>query len=184
MGLIENYCKFKTGSLLVSKTTINSHLSYPKFKSFIFYFFLNLKHYKKNLLLFYLVISLIIGVVVFKKKKIGSYLVLKLVIKKNKIYLFTQAFINFYLPLSDKEQSVYRYATIKRQASGNVCSYRINYFNFPPIFELESIYSEFSLVYDFVSNFKFQLDVLIKNFQLGDVLLRMYRFPCRVKLSS
>jgi len=69
MGLLENYCTFKVNSILISKLSIQSLKNYPGFKLFLFYFIINLKHYKKNLLLFYLMINLMFGGISFTKKK-------------------------------------------------------------------------------------------------------------------
>jgi hypothetical protein len=189
MGLLENYCKFKINSILISKTSIQSLTNYPKFKSFLFFFILNLKQYKKNVLLFYLIINLILGGISFKKKKSGFYVVLKVSIKKKKIFLFLQSFINFYLPLLSSPENIYKQTIAKKKLFlVNACFYRFNYFCFPPISELELIYEDFELIYDFVSNFKFQLDVFIKTqknvMNSGETLLRIHKFPCVAKLTK
>jgi hypothetical protein len=182
MGLLENYYKFKINSILISKISIQSLTNYPKFKFFLFFFILNLKQYKKNLVLFYLTINLVLDGIAFKKKKSGSYVVLKIIIKKKKIFLFLQSFINSYLPLLCLAENIYKHTVIKKKVSLDNRSYRFNYFCFPAISELDQVYECFDLIYTFVSNFKFQLDVIIiskKNIiNSGEVLLRMHRFPC------
>jgi hypothetical protein len=100
MGLLENYCKPKFNSLILSKTTIKSLKNYPELKYLFLFFLIDIKQYKKNTLLFYLVINLIFGGVSFtKKKSLNSLLVFKLLVKKKKLFIFLESFVLFYLPL-------------------------------------------------------------------------------------
>ena len=58
--------------------------------------------------------------------------------------------------------------------------YRINYLNFPVISELESIYANYEEIFNIVSNYKIQLDFVVKTKSeknLGGFLLRRYRLP-------
>jgi hypothetical protein len=187
MGVLENYCKNKFNSIIISKICIQSLKNYPKLQCFFLYFLLNIKQYKKNLLLFYLVINLIFGGVSFvRKKTTGSLTVFKVTVNKKKMFIFLQSFIYFYLPLLNASENVYKTTVSKRQESlYNICFYRFNFFSFPAISELDLIYESFELIYDFISNFKLQLDIVVKvpknTFFIGDILLRMYRFPCNTK---
>ena len=136
-----------------------------------------------------MIINLILEGASFKKKKSGQYIVLKISVLKKKIFLFLQSFINFYLPLLSSPENIYKQTIAKKIFfSVSTSLYRFNYFCFPPISELELIYEDFELIYDFVSNFKFQLDVFIKTPLKvkisGGLLLRMNRFPCIVKLTK
>lgn len=110
-------------------------------------------------------------------------------IKKRKILIFLQSFINFYLPLLSGSENVYKRTVVKKRVFlANISYYRFNYFYFPPISELDLIYEDFELIYDFINNFKFQLDIFIKNPKnirnSGEILLRIYKFPCLTKLNT
>ena len=100
-----------------------------------------------------------------------------------------QSFINFYLPLLNSSDDIYKKLVIKRRVFLTHTSYyRFTYFCFPTIPELDLIYETFELIYDFISNFKCQLDIIIKNSKgiqkVGELLLRFYRLPCKIKLKN
>jgi hypothetical protein len=190
MGLLENYCKPKFNSLILSKTTIKSLKNYPELKYLFLFFLIDIKQYKKNTLLFYLVINLIFGGVSFtKKKSLNSLLVFKLLVKKKKLFIFLESFVLFYLPLMSTSENTFK-ATVSFQKRylSKTCVFRYNYFMFPAISELDLMYENYELLYDFITNFKLQLDVVIKQpnggCSYGDTLLRMYRLPFSSKLKS
>lgn len=60
--------------------------------------------------------------------------------------------------------------------------YRLNYFSFPVISELDLIYLDYEMIYNFINSYKFQLDIYIKIKlfikDVGNFLFRFYRFPC------
>ena len=188
MGLLQNYCNDKFNSLLLSKLSVKRLKNYPEFKSFLLFFIINIKHYKKNLLLFYLVINLIFGgIFFFKKKNTGPSIVLKMSIKKKNMLTFLHSFINSYLPLFNVSENIYKQAvSLRKKELTKIFFYRFYYFSFPAISELDLFYEDFELIYDFVIGFKFQLDIIIKNqflfFSAGEILLRMHKFPCSAKL--
>jgi hypothetical protein len=188
MGLLENYCKPKFNSIIISKLSIKFLKNYPELKCLFLYFIISTKQYKKNILLFYLVINLIFGGIKFtKKKNKGSSMVFKFSVKKKKMFNFLQAFVNFYLPLLNTSENVYkRVVSYKKKSMSTLSLYRFNYFSFPAISELDLMYENFELLYDFITNFKFQLDVVIKHpnnfYNCGEVFLRMYKLPCAAKI--
>jgi hypothetical protein len=189
MGVLENYCKPKFNSIIISKTSIDSLKNYPELKCLFLYFIINTKQYKKNVLLFYVIINLIFGGIKFtKKNSTGSLFVFKLSIKKNKMYSFLRSFVSFYLPLLNSSENVYKQTIVsfKQKSATSLCFYRFNYFAFPAILELDLLYEDFELLYDFITNFKLQFDMVVKHpkngFNVGEILLRMYRFPCSAKL--
>jgi hypothetical protein len=186
MGILENYCKPKFNSIMISKiSSIKSLKNYPELTRLFLYFIIDIKQYKKNILLFYLVINLIFGGIMFTEKSCqGSMSIFKLSIKKKKIGVFLQSFVNFYLPLLDSSETIYkRTVSFRKELSTALCFYRFNYFTFPAISELDLMYENFELLYDFITNFKLQLDVVIKypkNSFNSEILLRMYKLPCYV----
>ena len=189
MGFLENYCTLKINAMCISKLSIQAVKSYPKFQSVFISIIFNVKQYKKNLLLFYLIINLMFGGLSFIKKKSTNYLILQIRLKNKKIFFFLKSFINFYLTVLNTADDIYKKLVIRRRVFLTHTSYyRFTYFSFPPIPELDLIYETFELIYDFISNFKCQLDIVIKNSksiqQVGELLLRFYRLPCKVKLKN
>lgn len=187
MGILENYCKPKFNSIIISKVSVKFLKNYPELKSLFLYFIINIKQYKKNLLLFYLVINLIFCGIKFTKKNIqGSSAIFKLSIKKKQMGAFLYSFVSFYLPLLNTSETVYKSVVgFRKKSKMNLCYYRLNYFTFPAISELDLMYENFELLYEFVTNFKLQLDVVIKHPQYifgAEMLLRMYKLPCSAQL--
>lgn len=70
----------------------------------------------------------------------------------------------------------------------NYFTYRINYFAFPLILEMGLIYLEHTMVYDYISSYRLQIDFVITHFvglnNSCEFLLRMYRFPCTIILKN
>lgn len=188
MGLLENYCTPKFNCILISKIAIKSLRNYPELTSLFLFFLIDTKQYKKNTLLFYLVINLIFGGVTFtKKKSLTSLFVFKLRIKKKKIFIFLESFVSFYLPLMSTSENTFKQAVAtKKSRRPKTCVFRYNYFVFPAILELDLMYENYELLYDFITSFKLQLDLIIKQPNSGgssysDVMLRMYRLPVTFK---
>lgn len=187
MGLLENYCVPKYNSILISKISIRSLKNYPKLKCLFLYFIIDIKQYRKNILLFYLIINLLFGGIKFTRKKSAvSLLIFKLSVKKKKMFIFLESFVSFYLPLLNTSENIYKKTiSYRKESLIDLCFYRFNYFTFPAISELDLMYEDFELLYDFITNFKLQLDMVViqpKNgCNSGETLLRMYRLPCSVK---
>ena len=100
MGIFDNYCLYHYNAITISKIVIYNLGVFPKIKKLSFYFIINIKTYKKNLFLFYIMISLIFGgVLVLKKKEVLNFQVFNFQVNKKKILLFILMFINVYLPL-------------------------------------------------------------------------------------
>lgn len=187
MGLLENYCANKFNSILISKLSVKLLKNYPELKCFLLYFIINLKHYKKSLLLFYLMVNLIFGgIFFFKKKKTNFSYVLKMSVRKKKMFIFLNSFVNVYLPLVNISENIYKQTVSSRKLNlTKFFFYRFHFFSFPAISELDLFYEDFELIYDFVIGFKFQLDIVIKNqflLSAGEILLRMHKFPCLAKI--
>lgn len=186
MGIFDNYCLYHYNAITISKIVIYNLGVFPKIKKLSFYFIINIKTYKKNLFLFYIMISLIFGgVLVLKKKEVLNFQVFNFQVNKKKILLFILMFINVYLPLLVTVEGILKKVFFLSNKKKKTI-YRFNYFYFPLIPELDLLYSEYEMIYNFVSFYRLQLDVFIKicfNFlDSGEFLLRLYKFPCKVKL--
>lgn len=100
MGLHDLYYKNFFNSLILSKIVLKSLWLFPKIKKILFYFIIQSKEYKKNILLFYILVSLIFsGIVVIKKTEISGLHIFKIILKKKKISTFLLSFVYFYVQL-------------------------------------------------------------------------------------
>jgi hypothetical protein len=187
MRLLNKYCKYNIKSLLISKVCIKSIYSFPKFKKLVFFFFINIKQYKKNLLLFYIIINMIFGGLgVIKKKCIGALQIVKLVLKKKKLS-FLSSFVNFYLPILGSIENKVKLGNhcVNSIKKNSLKYYRVNYLIFPVIPELDYMYEEYESVYGIVSSYRMQLDMLVKTNTVlndcGSYVIRMYRLPFTLK---
>jgi hypothetical protein len=179
MNMIETHCSYKFNSIVLSKLLLKRLFDLPKIIKLSFFFYVHIKKYKKNLLLFYIVISLFFGnLLIMKKKEIQKLYIFNVVLKKNKIFVFFLNFVNVYLPLINITENILKCGILFSKNK----MYRLNYLNFPSITELEVLYVAYEPLHLHVGEFKFQLDIYfyvgfyIKN--LLDFLLRLYRFPC------
>ena len=184
MNTFENYFfyNYNFNAIIISKIGITSLKKLPKIYNLTFFFIVNVKQYKKTLLLFYIIISLIFsGIVALKTNITISLQIIKLTLKKIKIFYFLQAFINFYLPLLSSTENIIKQG-ISYTKVNKFLVYRLNFFSFPVIPELDSISESYEMIYNFVSGYKFQLDLFMTSSFLlrssNELIIRMYRFPC------
>lgn len=85
MGILVNYFSYNFNAIVLSKVNIGSYI---KLKKIVCFFIINTKQYKKNLVLFFLIISVLFcGVGIIKKRSIDSSQIIKLIIKSKK-FLF------------------------------------------------------------------------------------------------
>ena len=142
MSLVENYYFYTFNSIIISKFFVNFLGSFPKIKKLVFFIIINIKQYKKNVLLFYIMISLIFGgVLILKRKEIQGLQIFNLVLKNKNIFLFLFVFIYFYLPLLNIVDTFLKKAfLLSKNKKALFFMYRLNYFSFPVISELDVIY--------------------------------------------
>jgi hypothetical protein len=179
MNLLDTYCNYKFNSIIVSKLVLKQLFDLPKIIKLSFFFFIQIKKYKKNLLLFYIVISLFFGsLIVIKQKEIRKNYIFNIVLKKKKIKFFFISFVCVYLPLINVSENLIKCVIAFSKANK---IYRLNYSHFPTIMELDNFFTVYELTYYYVGDYRFQLDFYfytmpyIKNNL--DFLLRMYRLP-------
>jgi hypothetical protein len=183
MDLVGTYCIYNFNSIILSKLVLKQLLDLPIIKKISFFFFINKKKYKKNILLFFIVISLLFGdLLLIKKKEIQQCYIFNIILKKKKVLNFFLNFINIYLPLINTTENLIKCGIHFSN------KYRLNYFHFPTIIELDKLYLAYDQVHIYLSKFQFQLDIYffsvlyIKN--ILDFLLRIYRFPCYFKYTK
>lgn len=186
MGFLSSYCLENFNSIIISKVSTGS---FSFCKKIILVFLINTKQYKKNILLFYIILSVLFGGVnVIKQKIVDIVLIVKLVITKNPQMLI-QNFIQFYLPiLGSIENSIkLGFFCINNNIKQTSICYRITYKVFPVIPELDFIYEEYEHIYNIVSSYRVQLDMVIKSVG-GTIynidLINMYRLPYIIKVKN
>lgn len=180
-----NFYNFK--AILISKLFINFLGNIPKLKRLSFFFIIDIKQYKKNLLLFYIIICLIFGDILgIKKKEVQHFVIFNLNLTNRKITQFFYSFVSFYLPLLGFNQNSLKKGFFCYRKKESISVYRLSYFSFPVIAELDVICADYEMIYGFVNNYRFQLDVhiFISKFlkDSGEILLRFNRLPCNLIL--
>ena len=190
MSLIENYYFYNFNSIMLSKVFVNFLGGFPKIKKLVLYFIISAKQYKKNLLLFYIMLSLVLGgVLLLKRKEINGIQIFSIELKNKSIPLFLFSFTNFYLPLLNVVDNAIKIAfALSSNKKHKFYIYRLNYFSFPVISELDVLYLDYEMLYDFINAYKFQIDMYLKvmlfSKDSGELLLRLYRFPTTFKISK
>jgi hypothetical protein len=184
MDLIQTHLTYNFNSIILSKIVLYAVSDIPKIKKLSLFYFINNKQYKKNILLFYVIISLILGgALTLKKKEVENIYIFKIVLIKKKVNNFIICFINIYMPLIDIAENLLKQGILSKKKLGII--YRINFFHSPAIIELDSIYTNFESAYSFANNYRLQIDIFIKTkFYIKNLLEfvpRMYRVPCIFK---
>ena len=179
MDILRNFYVYNFNAIVLSKTSIGSFVG---LKKIVCFFIINVKVYKKNLLLFYIILNILFcerGIL--KKKSIDQLQIIKVVVK-NKKSIFLHKFVQFYLPILGTLENSIKLGTFCVGRRGynlfKKIVYRINYFAFPVIPELDLIYGEYEAIYNVVSTYRLQLDFVTKTrmCQKGDFFqVRMYR---------
>lgn len=186
MLLTKFFFLWNFNSIITSKIIVKNFKHIPKIKKVSLFFIINAKQYKKNLLLFYIIINLIFGnILLLKNKSIKELYIFKLKLKRKKILPFVLHFVNIYLPLINISEKLIKKNRILFNLKNQILLYRLNYFSFPLIPELDFFYTKNEQIYHFINEYRFQLDIYIKSFfymkNSFEFLFRMYRFPFNFK---
>jgi len=190
MSLLDNYCKLHFNCISISKIAVKSLGALPEIKKLAFFFIVDTKQYKKNVLLFYILISLFFGgSLVIRKKELQGFLVLKTTLRQRKGYLFLLGFINFYLPtLSTVANTVKTGLLVSTAMNKKILVYRLAYFTFPLIPQLDLLFAKSERIQHFIASYRFQIDFYLPNIvtskDSGEFLLRLLRLPCVIKLNK
>ena len=188
MNLIENYYSWNINNIIISKITLKNFKNIPEIKKLYFIFIIKIKQYKKNFFLFFIMISLIFGnILILKNKQNKDLQLFSLKLKKKKIKIFLLNFVNMYLPIINTNENLIK-QSINCLRKNRILLYRLNYFSFPCISELDVFYAKNEQIYNFINSYKLQLDIYIKfpsyiknSFEF---LLRIYRLSYNLKLKK
>ena len=121
--MFEQHCFFYHRSIISSKVLLKPYFSFPKIKKIVVFFILNTKYYKKNIILFYIIINLCFyKATVLHSQEISNYQILKFSLQEQKITEFFNAFISSYLPTLDFNQN------IQKKTTGNNNKSLLNFF--------------------------------------------------------
>jgi len=188
MNLFHNYYFYNYNSIVISKSLIYSLTDFPQIKSLSLFFIINTKLYKKNFLLFCIVVSLMIGVIPnfqVKQKNVKTIQTFNFFLTEHQIFNFFWHFILVYLPIlntneNSEKRGIISLDSLNKKERCDV--YRLDYFSFPVLFQLDLLCSNFEILQNFISKYKLRLDTHIKSNCIGsqsyEYLLRMYRLPC------
>lgn len=177
MQNLNNFSKCVVNSILLSKLNVLNLQSIPELQKLSFFFVISTKAFKSNEYLFYVMVSLIFnGTLVKKKNQVRKISIFNIVLRK-KVESFLAKFVSFYLPLVDYDDIVISKGIALNTVRNNMLVFRLNYFTFPVIPELDFIYNEYPMIRKFISTYRLQLDIYIKlNHTVkdtGDFLLRL-----------
>jgi hypothetical protein len=180
MNLITNYYNWNFNCIIISKLILKP-TAIPRIIKLRIFFIITIKQYKKNLLLFYVIISLIFnGKLVLKTILESGLRIFNFKLQGKSIKFFLLLFINIYMPLINKPKHIIKKAILFPSIQ-NIFIYRINYFNFPAIYELNTLYLSCDNINNFIYNYRLQMDIYIKAFTIINntlhFMLRMYRLP-------
>ena len=180
--MIHTYCFNYHHHIISSKLILNSSFNWPKIKKIAVFFILNAKYYKKNILLFYIIVNLSFSdVIITHNKEMYNYQILKFSIRSNKINNFFNNFINVYLPILDGNQNLIKKVAVNNIETFNCFLYRINYFNFPLVPESDFLCYSNEYISNLINNYQVRFDVYVKfiNFTKNSLefLFRLYKFP-------
>nr|QFP99049.1 hypothetical protein [Rhizaria sp.] len=173
-------------AIVSSKILLKQYVNFPKIKKIVVFFIINTKQYKKNILLFYIIINLCFyGNIFLYNQEINNYQILKFSLRKKKILRFFNSFTYFYLPVLDGDQNFIKKSVVSLGKNYCFFSYRFNYSNFPVIPESEFLCYSNEFIYSLINLYQMRFDIYFKSFyfvknSLG-FLLRMNRLPTLIR---
>ena len=136
--MFEQHCFFYNQSIISSKITLKPYSNFPKIKKIVVFFILNTKYYKKNILLFFIIVNLCFyRATVSNIREVCNYQILKFSLRKRKITEFFNNFITVYLPTFDSNKNIIKKSVLNNNTKSGNFLYRICYANFPVIPESE-----------------------------------------------
>lgn len=186
-NLIKNYCLWNFNNIIISKITLKNFQNIPKIKKLSFTFIINIKQYKKNFILFFIIISLIFGnILILKNKQNKEFQIFNFKLNNNNKKIFLLNFINIYLPNINANENLIKQSITcfnKRKLI-----FKFNYFSFPCISELDLFYLKNEQIYNFINNYRLQMNIIIKTSKFIkntlEFLLRFFRFSYNFKLKK
>ena len=183
--MFENYCFNYCSSIISSKLNLILYSKFPKFKKIVVFFIINLKYYKKNVLLLYIVINLCFSCnLIFYNKEIQNYQILKFSLCNQKIYQFFDSFINIYLPILEIDQNIIKKSIIARNKQ--FYTYRFDYFNFPVIPESDVLCYNNELIFNIINQYQIRFDAYLTSVRFIknslEFLFRLFRLPVIIRL--
>ena len=171
-------------SIISSKIMLRPYFYFPKIKKVVVFFILNTKYYKKNIILFYIIVNLCFyRVTVSHTQEINSFQILKFSLQKKKITAFFNSFITVYLPTLDSNQNCMKKSNLNKNTNSFI--YRICYFNFPVIPESEFLCYTNEYIYNWINSYQIRFDFYLRNGSFIknslEFLFRLYRLPIVTK---
>lgn len=186
--MLEQHCFYYHQSIISSKINLKAYFIFPKIKKIVVFFIVNTKYYKKNVLLFYIIVNICFyRVTVSHTKEVNSYHVFKLSFQKIKITEFFNNFVNVYLPTLGFNQNLIKKSSLDKNKKRNNLFYSMCYLHFPVIPETEFLCYTNEYIYNWINDYHIRLDVRIKSRRFFknslEFLFRLFRFPIVTKFS-
>ena len=173
-------------NIISSKLFLENCYNFPKIKKITIFFIINTKYYKKNLVIFYILLNFCFsGHILFYIAELNNYQVLNFFLKKKEIYFFFKNFITFYLPTLELDQNNVKKIVVPCIKNNSKILYSLNYYNFPILPEFDYLFYINEQLYNIVNMYKTKINFYIKNYffikNSLECLLRIYRVPVEIK---
>lgn len=166
---------------LISKYNYIHIKNYPSIQSMTYRLVLSYKQKNKYFLFINMILMLIFynpntkTRFLFKTSQIN---ILEIHFKSdNSIYNFIHNFVYIYLPQIDSFSAEFKFFSRKN-------SLQFTFFKFPLVFELNSLFNSIEYLYNFISNYRFQLVFNLKkqkNSLLNYTFLQYHKLPIHIK---
>lgn len=179
MSLKNTTKEFK--NYFISKYNYTTIKNFPRIEYMNYNLVLNYKQKNKYFLFINMVLMLIFYNTNMKTRflfKTSQTNILELSLKsEHLIFSFIENFIYIYFPQIDSFSAEFKFFYSK-----NIIKF--TYFKFPIIFELNSLFNSIEYLYNFINNYKFQLNFFLKkqkNVLLNCNFLQYYKLPILIK---
>lgn len=172
--LYKNYLK-RRNYIFSSKFSFNKGV-FPILKRLVFFYFIDKNSYKKNLILFFILVSLVLGgIFKVRKKSYNLFMFISFSLFNTAIETYLVNFMNFYLPLLFYEENEIKKVKSHRILKKEVVSIYYTYSPVIPEFDLFTIL--YSRIWDLVRLYRYQITFFFKNISCSIFYLRFYRIP-------
>lgn len=183
----KSYLINKDNSIISSKVNLINYFTIPIIYKIIFFFIVNIKYYKKNILLFYIIINLSFSDIILSyNKELNKIYIFKFFINKNKIKFFFFSFIYIYFPNFYINQNLLKYSKNVNKKKFKLI-YRFNYQNFPLVPESSVLYYNNEQIITLINAYQMIFDIYLNNnFFLKnslEFLIRLEKLPVITKLT-
>lgn len=188
MCLRERNCLINNdNSIISSKLNLINYFTIPIIYKIIFFIIISIKYFRKNILLFYIIVNLFFyDIILSYNKESNKIYIFKFSINKKKVKFFFISFIYIYFPTFFHIQKLLKFS-ININKKKSVIIYRFNYQNFPLIPESSFLYYNNEQIITLITKYQLIFDIYLNNkffFKNSlEFLIRLEKLPVITKLT-